>query len=157
MITGRIYILIFASMISFLSFGQIDKSELVTFNNKYFIESIKEIIKPENNCVKNSNNHNWYIESQKDGSYLVSINRIGNILQTVENKNIYTTIINNQVVFFIIKEKSNFISKTGYFIDLNKYKDFEYVLFEDFSSWLVAEGEGNGFTIKNKNMFKCND
>lgn len=157
MITSRIYLSIFALMISFLSFGQIDKSELITLKDKYFIESIQEIIKPENNCAKSSRNHNWYIESQADGSYLVSINRIGNLLHTLEDKKIYTTIINNQIVFFITQTESDFILKTGYFIDLIKYKDFEYVLFEDFSSWLITKNEEENYVVKDKRMFKCND
>ncbi len=157
MMIGRIYILIFVLMISCLSFGQVDRSELITFKNKYFVELVQQVIKSKHNCNKNSSNHNWYIESQQDGSYLISINRISNLLHTLGNKQLYTTIINNQIVFFITQKENNFFSKKGYFIDLNNYKDSEYVLFEDFSYWLVAKSKKHDFAIKNEKTFKCND
>jgi len=157
MITERIFILIAVSMINFLSYGQIDKSELIIFKEKYFVESLEKIIKLENNCARNSNNHNWYIERQQDSSYLVSINRIGNLLHNLEGRNIYTTIINNQIVFLITQSENDFFSKTGYFIDLKKYKNLEYILFEDFSSWLIAKDENENFVIKDKMIFKCNN
>jgi len=92
----KLYSLILILIISFLSFGQTNKSELITFKDQSFIKSLQNIIKPKNNCETSSNNHNWYIKRQKDDSYLVSINRIENLLKTLENKYIiYTTIINN--------------------------------------------------------------
>ena len=142
-------------MISFSLFGQIHKSELVTFNNDNFIKSIQKLIKPWNNCVSESISHNWYIESQKNGSFIVSVNRIGNLLQSLEKKNIYTTLINSQIVFFITQNDNNDILKTNYFIDLNKYIDYEYVLFEDFSSWLLIKDKNNNFVIKDERIFKC--
>ena len=151
----KLYSLILVSMISFSVSGQIRKSELVTFNDENFIKSIQKLIKSRNNCVSESISHNWYIESQKNGSFIVSINRIGNLLQSLEKKNIYTTLINNQIVFYITQNDNNDILETSYFIDLSKYVDYEYVLFEDFSSWLIVK-DNNNFVIKEKNLFKCN-
>jgi len=38
---------------------------------------------------------------------------------------------------------------------LNKYIDYEYVLFEDFSSWLLIKDKNNNFVIKDERIFKC--
>ena len=153
----KLYSLIIVLMISFFSFGQTDKSELVTFKNESFIEAIQKIVKPENNCVADSNTHDWYIESKEDGSFIVSINRIGNLLQSLDNKCIYTTVINSQVIFYVTNNENDDILKTGYFVNLSKYVDYEYVLFEDFSSWLIKKNEKDTFVIKDRNIFKCND
>lgn len=152
----KLYSLILILMISFLSFGQTDKSELITFKDEGFIKSLQNIIKPKNNCEISSNNHNWYIESKSNGSFIVSISRISNLLQDLEKKNIYTTIINNQVVFYITQNENDIFLKTKYFIDLSKYANYEYVLFEDFSSWLITKDGKNDFIVKDKRIFKCN-
>lgn len=150
------YSLIFILMVSFLSFGQTDKSELITFKNKNFIKSIENILSTKKNCAESSNNHNWYIEKKENGSFIVAIGRIGNLLQNLEEKELYTTVIGNKVMFYITQKEDNLASRTGYFIDLNKYVNLEYVLFEDFSSWLIMKDEKKDYVIKGEKLFKCN-
>ncbi|WP_196889611.1 hypothetical protein [Aureivirga sp. CE67] len=142
-------------MLNSLLFGQIDKSELITFDNNQFISLIQSIIKENTNCISNSKIHNWYIEEREDGSIIVSINRIANLLQSNPEKYIYTTIINKKIVFYITQNENINISKTHFFVDLCSYQNVEYVLFEDFSSWLIMKDQNNNFVIKNKRLFKC--
>ena len=150
----KIYFSFFALIIYSSLFAQVEKSELIFFNDQKFTKLIENIIESKKNCGAISKNHNWYIEEIDDGTLIVSLSRIGNLLQDIGDRKIYSTVVNNTMVFYITQNKTKNFSRTGFFVDLSNYKNYEYVLFEDFSSWVIVQ-KGDSFHVKNKQIWDC--
>lgn len=149
-------LLIITLLFSICFYGQSEKVQLVSFKNNTINKVMSKIFDTKNNCISTKKTYNWYIEQKTPNSFIVSISRVGNLLQSLDDKKLYITLIEGVVVFIKADANSNLIEKTNFNVDVSKFTDNEFVLFEDFSAWLVKMDEkSNQFNIVNKKLFKC--
>ena len=140
-----------------LLFSQVETPELISFKNQNLIKTIESILLTKNDCNSSDSNYSWYIEHFEDDTFVVSASRVGNLLQSLEDKKMYATIINNNVVFYVTASKCENFLKLGFSIDLSNYKNHDYVFFEDYSYWVIAKSESNNYIIKDESVFNCKD
>jgi hypothetical protein len=156
----KVFILILALFSLTSSNSQnFEKSEIVFFNDSNVIDLLEGIVIQGNTCSQNGKVIDWYIDFEDKYRLIVSRGRIENLLEIAksEKKRIYTTSINNQIVFISTSYDCNLFTKTRFFIDLKQHLNKAIVVFEDFSSWLITRDKKDDFVIKNKRIFKCND
>ncbi|MBG6130871.1 hypothetical protein IWQ47_002341 [Aquimarina sp. EL_43] len=131
-------------------------SKLVVFNSSDLVGLLESIVTTKNTCGT-SNIVNWYIDLKEPSSATVSQGRIANLIELTdsESREIYTTLINNKVVFILANDKEKFFSDTGFVIDLSDYVNKSVIVFEDFSHWMINI-ENDSYSISAKRIWKCN-
>lgn len=133
-------------------------SELVLFKNINFIKKLEEIIIKENSCKKIKKNIDWYIEFKDSKEIIITHSRISNLYEIYGDSpelDIYTTIINNQIVFVLLKNNDNrIISKTGLKVNLSNNLGKITLAAEHYSYWIV-ENNMNTFKIIGSKIINC--
>ncbi|WP_062062986.1 hypothetical protein [Aquimarina longa] len=131
-------------------------SELVFFNDLGLVKLLENIIIDKNSCKNIKKSIDWYIDFKESESIVVSEGRIANLIELIDPKKrkIYTTTINNKVVFLLMANKKGLLSKTGLSIDLSSFSDKSTLSFEDFSSWLIKSQNGS-YKIADSQIWKC--
>lgn len=150
-------IVIFIILFNTVSYSQdFDSSELVFFKDKKLTKLLEDIVVVENTCAKKAKTINWYIDFKEDNVLLVSQSRTANLLEIVkgEKQKILSTTVNDKIVFILTNNEKDIYLKSGFFIDLRKYKDNEVVFFEDFSVWQIKK-ENDLYRVANKRIWKC--
>jgi hypothetical protein len=152
-----LFILILLLSISHNSYGQTKKIPLVSFKNESISKVMNEILTTKSNCKINRKIHKWYIEQKTEDSFIISISRVGNLLQSLfDEKKLYVTLLKGNVIFIKANENNNLLEKTSFNVDVSKYINDDFVMFEDFSSWLIKkDGKSKEFQIFKRNIFKC--
>lgn len=132
-------------------------SELVFFNDQKLVSLLKDIIRKENGCQDWRKNINWYIDIKEEyKSIIITQGRLANLIELNEGKKrIYTTVINENIVFVIMKNKDEIsLLDTGFSLDLSEFFNKSTLAFESFSTWLVEYDKGT-YQLTNSHIRKC--
>lgn len=156
------YYLIIVAIFSFYTMkGQssdINKnSEFVFVKDQKLVQLLKDIICKENACQDPNKKIHWYVDFKEEfKSIIITQGRIADLMELNDGeKVIYTTTINENIVFLLLKNKSDsLLSETGFQMDLSSYLGRSTLVFEDFSAWLVTYNNGV-YKLKDTHIRKC--
>ncbi|HQE35094.1 MAG TPA: hypothetical protein PLQ70_10535 [Flavobacterium alvei] len=151
-------LLLFSFNIS--SYSQVDNfqkkytSEIIFLKDLNLKNLIKEIIKKDSYCK--TEGLDWYIDFMKDDIILISKNSIGNLIAARGINQIYTTTIDDKILFIINAENINdtFI-KSGYLSDLSSFIDKSNYSTIDYSFWVIQKNEKNKYKIIKEKIYRC--
>ena len=131
-------------------------SEIVFLKDSNLKNLIKEIIKKDSSCK--TEGLNWYIDFMKDDIILISKYSIENLIAGKGINKIYTTTIDNRIVFIVNTENINddFI-ESGYLLDLSSYINKSNYSIVDYSFWVIQKKEKNKYTIVKEKKYRCNE
>lgn len=151
-------LLLFSFNIS--SYSQVDNfqkkytSEIVFLKDLNLKNLIKEIIKKDSYCK--TKGLDWYIDFTKDDVILISKYSIENLIAARGINKIYTTTIDDKILFIINAENINdtFI-KSGYSSDLSSFIDKSNYSTIDYSFWVIQKNEKNKYKIIKEKIYRC--
>jgi len=134
----------------------ITSSEMVFFNNEQLAKSLGNIICDKNACQDKRKKINWYVDFKEDNIVLTQ-GRIANLMELSKapKRKIFTTVINDNIVFVLMDNEKNLLSKTGFSVNLKGFINKSTIAFEDFSVWLIKE-DNKTYRLIDSQIRKCN-
>jgi hypothetical protein len=143
------------------SYSQVDNlnkkhtSEIVFLKDSNLKNLIKEIIKKDSYCK--TEGLDWNIDFMKDDIILISKYSIENLIAARDINKIYTTTIDDKILFITKPENINdaFI-KSGYSLDLSSFIDKSNYSTIDYSFWVIQKKKNNKYTIIKEKKYRCN-
>lgn len=152
-------LLLFSFNIS--SYSQVDNfqkkytSEIVFLKDLNLKNLIKEIIKKDSYCK--TKGLDWYIDFTKDDVILISKYSIENLIAARGINKIYTTTIDDKILFIInAKNINDTFIKSGYSSDLSSFIDKSNYSTIDYSFWIIQKKEKNKYKIIKEKKYRCN-
>ncbi|MEL1242000.1 hypothetical protein [Flavobacterium flavipallidum] len=100
---------------------------------------------------------NWYIDFISNDKILISKYYIENLIAEKGLKYIYTTFIDNKILFIVNNEfTNNSISKSKYSVDLGQFIGKENYSTVDYSFWVI-QNKGGKYKIIKERRYKCDE
>lgn len=145
-----ILLLLFSNLLFAQEIKEDFSAELVVLNDL----SLKEIITNINLDEKcKRERYVWVLDFRKEDYIELTSSKKSKLLRP--NTNIYGTMLNDNIVFILLKEnKSISIKKTGFKIDLNKFNFYDVSTGPNVSSWYFKKVNGKTDLIK-EIIFPC--
>src|SRR5699024_3269455 len=113
-----------------------------------------KIINENNSCPEGV----WYVEFKNSKNIILSKGFLSNFLELIELKEerkLYATTINDNVVFIRTKDElQGILKKTHFHIDLSPYSELDFIYFSHFPYWYIQH-INNSYVIVKKDIFKC--
>lgn len=135
--------------------GKNDTSELVFLIDSNLKDLIKEIIKKDNSC--RIEGYDWYIDFMKNDMILISKYSIENLIATKKDSQIYTTTIDDKILFILNTENiKDVFNKSGYSVDLSYFIDKSNYSTIDYSFWVIQKNEKKDYQIIKEKKYRCN-
>jgi hypothetical protein len=128
-------------------------SKIVFFNDLKLKEVLKEIIIKKKTC-ENDGNY-WYVDFMKNDLIMITQDRIENLVLSKGINNIYTTFIDDKIVF-IISDKNSF-KQIGLSVDLKPFVNKPSLSIEEFSFWVIQKKHKNEYQIVKEKIYKCDN
>lgn len=128
-------------------------SKIVFFNDLKLKEVLKEIMIKKKTC-ENDGNY-WYVDFMKNDLIMITQDRIENLVLSKGINNIYTTFIDDKIVF-IISDKNSF-KQIGLSVDLKPFVNKPSLSIEEFSFWVIQKKHKNEYQIVKEKIYKCDN
>lgn len=128
-------------------------SEIVILKDLNLKNLIQKILKK--NQSEETKYYSWYLDFNKNESIIISQYNIENLIASKEITNIYSTFINDEILFIISKENiSSVFSKTKYSIDLSSFIDKSDFTTIDSPFWILQKDKNNNYQIIKEKKYK---
>lgn len=153
-------LILVAALLSFSAKGQNsdfnENAEVVFFENPNLVKVLENVICDKNACSDKRKKVNWYVDFKNAETIIITQGRIANLIELNEGKerNIFATVVNDNIVFVLIGNEGVPLSKTGFSLDLSDFANKSTLAFEDFSAWLVKYRDGS-YKLIESHIRKC--
>jgi hypothetical protein len=142
-----------------LSYAQVNLkkeklSKVVFFKELELKKTLNEIITKKNPCKKEGKY--WYVEFMKNDLIMITQGRsIENLLPVTGINNIYTTFIDDKIVFILSDE--NIFKNTGFSVDLGEFVGKINHSIIDSSFWVIRKTNKKKYQIVKEKIYRCDN
>jgi hypothetical protein len=128
-------------------------SKIVFFHDLKLKEILKEIIIKKKTCGNDGDY--WYVDFMKNDLIMITQDRIENLVLSKGINNIYTTFIDDKIVFIICDK--NIFNNTGFSVNLGEFVGKINHSIEDSSFWVIQKTNKKKYQIVKEKIYRCDN